>query len=369
MKHKRMAGNLIYPATKIFLAGATATNLSDFMKVVPAASAGTSGLGRFLHLPQNGIVISEDQDTYEIELVEGHEGTKRMVVVTIGNPDACTECSFEYGFGVSQVQYYRRRYEDPKKHITAGYYDRMSNPAAINPTTGKFTDATMQAITARLIELVNTHVGYSPDAGPVVEAYKVSSIVTTGDYVATIGSTTITKSDIDDFIEAALAVDGVIHAWKDSTTVYISVAEGTTLTEGADTTVTTVDGMIMLNGLYVNPSFNVINPVGFNIDVKVLESGRKPYLNGEAVFNMSFNRKHQGSLSHWTRLDQTPDVVFNKRIIRVVTDTHALDGASHGDKYEHTYEVYYPQSIESTVAALFQASNGSNAAKFKLNNL
>ncbi len=146
MKHKRMAGNLIYPATKIFLAGATASNLSDFMKVVPAANAGTSGLGRFLHLPQHGIVISEEQDTYEIELVEGHEGTKRMVVVTIGNPDACTECSFEYGFGVSQVQYYRRRYEDPKKHITAGYYDRMSNPAAINPTTGKFTDATMQAM-------------------------------------------------------------------------------------------------------------------------------------------------------------------------------------------------------------------------------
>ena len=93
---KENAGNLRYPRTKILLNSVTSGNIAGQIKVIPSDS-NALGTGRLLSLPQEGITISENE-RYEIELKQGRAGTVRKSILTIGNPDACTECSFEYGF-------------------------------------------------------------------------------------------------------------------------------------------------------------------------------------------------------------------------------------------------------------------------------
>ena len=380
MQTKKMAGNLIFPTTKVLLTNVVAGNLASQIKVITAAN-NSMGSERVLNFPKEGIFISAS-DKYEIELKTGSAGTKRKSILTIGNPDACTECSFEYGFGVKQLHFYKKQWEEPCKHITAGYYDRMSNPNAIDGTTGLFTATALATINDRLIDAVNNHRAYHPDAGPVVKAQKVYKIVRDADddvfdvdLTLAGTATAFDNATIATFIaELNAATTLVSYAWQGATDliVYVALYEGVTIAAGAgatDNEVTEEDTMIGLEGLYVNPSYEVINAKGFELTVTHVVNGKKPYLDGANVFDMFFNRKHQGSLSHWTRLDQPLDELFNKRIIMVKNVTHAMHGASHEDGYTHVYEVFYPQSAETIVAALFEAAGGTTATKFPLSNL
>jgi len=378
MQTKKMAGNLIFPTTKVLLTNVVEGNLASQIKVITAAN-NSMGNERVLNFPKEGIFISAS-DKYEIEVKTGSAGTKRKSILTIGNPDACTECSFEYGFGVKQLHFYKKQWEEPCKHITGGYYDRMSNPNAIDGTTGLFTATALATINERLIDAVNNHRAYHPDAGPVVKAGRVYKIARDAnddvfDVDITIGSTTVTIDNATHatFVTELLAETGtVMHAWIGETDLitYVALYDTVTIVAGAaDNTVTRDNTRIGLEGLYVNPSYEVINAKGFELTVTHVVNGKKPYLDGANVFDMFFNRKHQGSLSHWTRLDQPLDELFNKRIIMVKHSTHAMHGASHEDGYTHVYEVFYPQSAETIVAALFEAAGGTTATKFPLSNL
>ena len=379
MQTKKMAGNLIFPTTKVLLTNVVAGNLASQIAVIPVAN-NSMGAERVLNFPKEAIFINES-DTYEIEVKTGSAGTKRKSILTIGNPDACTECSFEYGFGVKQLHFYKKLWEEPTKHITAGYYDRMSNPNAIDGTTGLFTAAALALINDRLIAAVNGHVAYHPDAGPVVKAQKVYK-VTRNDSAAynvtlTIGGvpTTVTHATVATFVGLLNAeTTQVSYAWSvgsgATAIIYIASYAGSVPTSGANNTaVVDEDTMIGLEGLYVNPSYEVINAKGFELTVTHVVNGKKPYLDGANVFDMFFNRKHQGSLSHWTRLDQPLDEIFNKRIIMVKNTTDAVHGPSLESGYTHTYEVFYPQSAEGIVAALFEAAGGTTENKFPLSHL
>lgn len=377
---KENAGNLRYPRTKILLNSVTSGNIAGQIKVIPSDSNGL-GTGRLLSFPQEGITISENE-RYEIELKQGRAGTVRKSILTIGNPDACTECSFEYGFGVRRKQYGKVEYQRPNQWITAGYYDVMSNPLAIDGTTGLFTAGTLAIMNENLVNMVNEHVGYHPDAGPVVKAGRVYKIERDADddvfdVDITIGSTTTTidNATLATFVtELNAATTTVLYAWAgaDDLTVYVALYDGVTIVAGAsDNTVTKDNTMIGLEGLYVNPSFDVVNPKGFELTTNIVVNGLQPYMDGAQIFDKFFARKHQGSLSQWTRLDQPVDTIYNKRVIFVETDTAAIHGASHSNGYMHIYEVYYPgdSTTETLMAALFEAAGGTTPNKFPLSHL
>lgn len=378
---KENAGNLRYPRTKILLNSVTSGNIAGQIKVIPSDS-NALGTGRLLSLPQEGITISENE-RYEIELKQGRAGTVRKSILTIGNPDACTECSFEYGFGVRRKQYGKVEYQRPNQWITAGYYDVMSNPNAIDGTTGLFTANTLAIMNENLVDMVNEHVGYHPDAGPVVKACRVYKITrdTSGSYDVdiTIGDTTTTvaHATVATFVGLLKAKTTTVSwAWStgSGTTaiIYVAVYDTVTIVSGAsNTTVARENTMIGLEGLYVNPSFDVVNPKGFELTTNIVVNGLQPYMDGAQIFDKFFARKHQGNLSQWTRLDQPVDTIYNKRVIFVETDTAAIHGASHSNGYMHIYEIYYPgdSTTETLMAALFEAAGGVTPNKFPLSHL
>lgn len=368
---KEKAGNLRYPRTKILFNNVNAGNIANLIKVIPAASNGL-GTGKLLSLPSEGISISQFE-RYEIEVRQGRAGTVRKSILTIGAPNACEACSFEYGFAVRRKNFKKLEYVRPNQWVTNSYYNVLSNPNAIDLNTGMFTPAILALINERLVNDVNGHVGYHPDGGPVVKAGRVFKIerndTAAFNVTLTVGGvpTSVSHATMANFIQLLRnATTAVTWAWNVGDVAYVGIYSNATIASGAaNTTVTRDNTMIALEGLYVNPSFEVVNPKGFELTTTIVVNGTQPYLDGVHVFDKFFASKHQGALSHWTYLDQPADVIYNKRVIMVETTTAAIHGASHEDGYLHIYEFYYPASSEALVADLF----GTTINRFPLSNL
>ena len=164
---KKMAGNLIYPPTKILINDLNPANIGKYFQVIDDSTNEKLNL----LMPQNGISIGTDEN-FIVDMICGTNGTPKVEIVEILSADACTECRFEYGFGVRHRYYGRQEHIDPFKQVTNNYYDIMSNPSAIDPLTGFFTDAALATIHDNIIDQINSHVGVHPEAGSCGSCFK-----------------------------------------------------------------------------------------------------------------------------------------------------------------------------------------------------
>ena len=349
---KKMAGNLIYPPTKILINDLNPANIDKYFQVIND----TTNRKLMLLMPQNGISIGTDEN-FIVDMICGTNGTPKVEIVEILSANACTECRFEYGFGVRHRYYGRQEHIDPFKQVTNNYYDIMSNPSAIDPLTGLFTDAALAIIHDNIIDQINSHVGVHPEAGPVVRALSVYDVVRDADtdaYDVDITGTapaTVTGATTALFLTAMNAnVDVVYAVAVDDTTVRVVMASGATIEAGAtNNTVTEDDSRIALQGLFANPYFDVVEPKGFRINKTTVIQNTRDSLTGQEVFDLFFNQKHQGSISQWADLNQPIDTLYCKLIIRTATETHAIHGASHMDGYVNEYQIYFPSALADAV--------------------
>ena len=343
---KTPAGNLIYPPTKILINDTNVRNIENYFKVID--DSGNSRL--LLHMPKEGVQIGTDEN-FTVEVFEGHDGTKKVSIIEILGADACTECRFEYGFGVLHRYYNKKEQYDPYRHVTNGYYAMMSNPSAIDPTTGLLTTIALTEMHSELKTFINSHVGVHPDAGPVVKATDVYVITRDDADPFDVDITGTAPATVTGASPALLAtalnsnVD-VIYAWATTTNVYVVMAEGATIASGTAKTHVALDvSRICLEGLYSNPYFEVVNPKGFRINVINAIEPTREYLTYEQIFDLFFNQKHQGSISQWTNLNQPINSLYIKILIKVASETHAIHGASHTNGYVHVYEIYCPIAL------------------------
>lgn len=357
---KKMAGNLIYPPTKILINDVNPANISKYFQVINDATNRRS----ILLMPQNGISIGTDEN-FIVDMICGTNGTPKVEIVEILSADACTECRFEYGFGVRHRYYGRQEHIDPFKQVTNNYYDIMSNPLAINPLTGFFTDSALAIIHDNIIDQINSHVGVHPEAGPVVRALSVYDVALnavgntynvdiTGTAAATVTGTSATL-----FVTGMNANVDVLYATKvNDLTVRVVMKSGATIAAGAlDNTVTEDDSRIALQGLFANPYFEVVEPKGFRINKTTVIQNTRDSLTGQEVFDLFFNQKHQGSISQWADLNQPIDTLYCKLIIRTATETNAIHGASNMDGYVNEYQIYFPSALADAVLDAGSASN------------
>lgn len=351
---KKMAGNLIYPPTKILINDLNPANIDKYFQVITDATSGKLTL----LMPQNGISIDTDEN-FIVDMICGTNGTPKVEIVEILSANACTECRFEYGFGVRHRYYGRQEHIDPFKQVTNNYYDIMSNPSAIDPLTGLFSDAVLEIIHDNIIDQINSHVGVHPEAGPVVRAlsvYDVERDADTDDFDVDITGTaaaTVTGADAVLFTTAMNAnIDVLFAVAVDDLTVRVVMKSGATIAGGAvdnSVTVTEDNSRIALEGLFANPYFEVVEPRGFRINKTTIIQNTKDSLTGQEVFDLFFNQKHQGSISQWADLNQPIDTLYCKLIIRTATDTHAIHGASHMDGYVNEYQIYFPSAFAVAV--------------------
>ena len=349
---KKMAGNLIYPPTKILINDLNPANIGKYFQVINDATNSK----KTLLMPQNGISIGTDEN-FIVDMICGTNGTPKVEIVEILSADACTECRFEYGFGVRHRYYGRQEHIDPLKQVTNNYYDIMSNPSAIDALTGFFTDAALATIHDNIIDQINSHVGVHPEAGPVVRALSVYDVVRDADtdaYDVDITGTapaTVTGATTASFVTGMNANVDVLYATKvDDLTVRVVMKSGATIEAGAtNNTVTEDDSRIALQGLFANPYFEVVEPKGFRINKTTVIQNTKDSLTGQEVFDLFFNQKHQGSISQWADLNQPIDTLYCKLIIRTATETNAIHGASNMDGYVNEYQIYFPSAFSVAV--------------------
>ena len=357
---KKMAGNLIYPPTKILINDVNPANIGKYFQVINDATNSK----KTLLMPQNGISIGTDEN-FIVDMICGTNGTPKVEIIEILSADACTECRFEYGFGVRHRYYGRQEHIDPFKQVTNNYYDIMSNPSAIDPLTGFFTAAALATIHDNIIDQINSHVGVHPEAGPVVRALSVYDVVIDNDDdafnvdITGTAAATVTGATNTLFVTAMNAnVDVVYAVVVDDVTVRVVMASGATIAAGeTDNTVTEDDSRIALQGLFANPYFEVVEPKGFRINKTTVIQNTKDSLTGQEVFDLFFNQKHQGSISQWADLNQPIDTLYCKLIIRTATETNAIHGASNMDGYVNEYQIYFPSALADAVLDAGSVSN------------
>ena len=217
---KKPAGNLIYPSTKILINETNVRNIGNYFNVIDDSTNNRL----VLTMPQHAIQIGTNEN-FTVEVFEGHAGTKKVSIVEILGANACTECSFEYGFGVQHRYYNKKEQVDPYRHVTNGYYGILSNPSAVDPTTGLLTTVALTEMNNELMTFINSHVGVHPDAGPVVKASSVYAITRDDDHNAFDVDITGTAPATITGASPALLATGlnanvdVIYAWSNTATV------------------------------------------------------------------------------------------------------------------------------------------------------